>query len=111
MEENKEENKKESGKRINAMALICYIGFLCLIPLLKKEKNEFVKFHMNQGLVLFGFEAITWIFVMIAPILWALGNIAGIFWLVLSIIGIMNVIKEEKKELPVIGNLVGRIKI
>jgi uncharacterized membrane protein len=95
----------------NVMALICYIGLLCLIPLLNKTKDEFVKFHLKQGLVLFGGEVVTWVVVAVIPILWVFGNLVGIFWLVLSIIGIMNVVKNRKKEIPVLGKFAERIKV
>jgi len=100
--------KKE---KTNAMAILSYIGPLCLIPLLTKEKDEFVKFHAKQGLVLFAGEVITWIIVAIVPILWFLGNLVGIFWLVLSVIGIMNVVKKEKKEIPLVGKFAGKFKV
>ena len=98
-------------KETNTMALISYIGPLCLIPFLQKTQDEFVKFHMKQGMVIFAGELITWIIVAILPILWLLGNLVGIFWLVLSILGIMNVVKIEKKEIPLIGKFADKIKI
>jgi uncharacterized membrane protein len=95
----------------NVMAIISYIGPLCLIPLLTKESDEFVKFHAKQGLILFAGEVITWIVIAIIPILWLLGNLVGIFWLILSILGIINVVRNEKKEIPLIGKFAEKIKI
>ena len=95
----------------NLMALVSYIGPLCLIPVLTKEKNEFVKFHSRQGLVLFIVELATWIIFSIIPFLWFLGNLAGILWLILSIIGIINVAQNQKKEIPLIGKFADKIKI
>lgn len=92
-------------------AILSYIGLLCLIPFLTKEKDEFVKFHAKQGLILFAAEVTTWIIVSIIPMLWFLVNILGICWLVLSIIGIMNVVNKEQKKIPVIGNFADKIKI
>ncbi len=105
------EQLKSPKDKINIMALISYIGPLCLIPFLNKTQDEFVKFHLKQGLVLFASEVITWIIVAVVPILLILGNLAGIFWLVLSIIGIMNVVKNEKKEILLIGKLANKFKI
>jgi len=99
--------KKEQS---NIMAILSYIGFLCLIPILMKEKDEFVSFHARQGLVLFIGELATWIIVGIVPFLWFLANIIGILWLVLSIIGIMNILKKEKKEIPLVGKFAEKIK-
>ena len=50
--------KKEKGQK-NILAIISYIGILCLVPILMKEKDEFVKFHAKQGLVLFIVEVAT----------------------------------------------------
>lgn len=35
------------------MAVLAYIGFLFLIPLLAAPQSKFARFHTNQGLVLF----------------------------------------------------------
>jgi len=102
------EKKTESG--VNPLAIISYIGPLCLIPYLSKEKDEFVKFHVKQGLVLFIAEVATWAVVWIFPFLWFLMNLVSLAWLVLSIIGIINVVHKEKKELPIVGSLAGKIK-
>lgn len=95
----------------NIMALISYISFLCLVPILMKEKDEFVVFHYRQGVVLLIAELATWIIFSIIPSLWFLGNLAGILWLVLSIIGILNVLKNEKTEIPLIGKLAEKINL
>jgi len=104
--------KVETPKKasVNIMAIISYIGPLCLIPVLTKEKNEFVKFHAKQGLILFIGEIAAWLIVGLVPALWALVNLVNIIWLVLSIIGIINVTKGEKKEIPVIGQFAKQIK-
>jgi fumarate reductase subunit D len=114
MEETKQTSgvfQGESKKPTNVMALLSYIGPLCLIPILQKTQDDFVKFHAKQGLTIFAGEVITWIVVAIIPILWFFANIAGILWLVLSIIGIMNVVKNEKKEIPITGKFADKFKI
>lgn len=95
----------------NLMALISYLGVLCLIPILTKEKDEFVRFHAKQGLVLFIGEMVTWAVLIVLPFLWLVGNLLGLFWLILSVLGIINVIKKEKKEIPLVGQLAEKIKI
>lgn len=101
----------QQPSQINVMALISYIGPLCLIPLLTKEQDEFVRFHMKQGFVLFIMEVATSIILSIFPPLWVIGWVINVIWLVLSIIGIMNVAKNEKKELPLTGKYADRFKI
>ncbi|MFC1789738.1 DUF4870 domain-containing protein [Patescibacteria group bacterium] len=102
--------KTEEGQKINVIALISYLGPLCLIPILTQEKNEFVKFHAKQGLILFISEAIIWFFVALLPIFYIILWIFNIAWLVLSIIGIINVTKNKKKELPLIGKFAENLK-
>ena len=93
----------------NTMAVISYIGPLCLIPILSKEKDEFVRFHAKQGLVLFAGEVAIWAIFGLMPFFWYFANILGILWLVLSIIGIMNVMNKEKKELPLLGKFADKL--
>ena len=98
-----------------AMAVIAYIGILCLIPLLTGDykKSTFLKFHTNQGVVLF-ITNITllissWILAAIfgAMRLWVLiPFITTVVWigiLVLMILGIINAVNGVMKPLPVIG--------
>jgi len=107
----KEESKPKEKKIPNKLALMSYIGPLCLIPILTKEKDEFVKFHVGQGLILFICELTTWIILSVIPFLWFLSNFFGLLWFVLIIIGIMNVVNGQRKKLPLIGDFAGKIKI
>jgi len=102
------EKKTESG--VNPLAIISYIGPFCLIPYLSKEKDDFVKFHAKQGLVLFIFEVATWAISWVFPFLRFLMNLVSLVWLVFSIIGIINAINKQKKQLPFIGSFSGKIK-
>ena len=101
----------EKFKKTNLLALICYLGFFCLVPILIKEKDEFVKFHTKQGLALFVVEMVTCMVFGIVPIFWLFGGLLMLFWLVLNVIGITNVLNEEKKKLPVIGRFADKFNI
>jgi uncharacterized membrane protein len=97
------------------MAIIAYIGILCLIPILTGDykKSPFVKFHTNQGVVLF----ITWIawwfvslilgFIFRGFFLWALLALvnfaAWVGVIVLLVLGIINAANGKMKPLPLIG--------
>ncbi len=107
MEKIKQETKKE---QIKIMALISYIGILCLVPILTKEKDEFVLFHAKQGLILFICEAGTWMILAVIPFFFFMISLVGIVWLVLSLIGMVNVTKNLKQELPVIGQFADKFK-
>jgi uncharacterized membrane protein len=96
-------------------AILSYIGILFIVGLIADPKNERLKFHINQGIVLFITEIILWVAVAIItailgwiPIVgWILiGLITFAVWaaiLVLMILGIVNAAKGEEKPLPVIG--------
>jgi fumarate reductase subunit D len=107
-----EENKTSNG--VSVLAIISYIGPLCLIPFFTKEKDDFVKFHAKQGLVLFILEVIVYVVLRMLPFfwyMWNLMNIISLAWLVFGIVGIINVVNKRKKPLPIIGSLADKIKL
>ena len=53
MEEEKKVTTGASGSSENVYAILSYLWILCLIPVLMKKEDEFVKFHAKQGLMLF----------------------------------------------------------
>lgn len=84
------------------MGILCYLGILVVIPYLVCKDSKFVKFHMNQGLILL----VAGIICSVASFIPVLGLFAGVIELgifVLMIIGILNVVNGQAKELPVIG--------
>ncbi len=109
----KEETKIEEPKKekVSPLALLSYIGILCLIPLLVEKQDEFVKFHAKQGLVLFICELGTMLISWFPVIGWLFGFFFWILWVVLSITGIINVASGKKTPLPIIGQFADRFKI
>ncbi len=115
-------NDAEANKM---MAVLAYILFF--IPLLTgdQKKSPFVKFHANQGTVLFivmaAWGVVYWIITAILtaalfnPYTWTGGGlgfysvittILGLVWIVpavLCVIGIINAVTGKTKPLPVIG--------
>lgn len=88
------------------MAVLCYLGILWIVPLLTDHKNNpFVKFHINQGILL----TILWVAILIIGYIPYIGGviswIGGIAVFVLAIIGIINSVNMEQKPLPLIGTL------
>ena len=98
-------------------ALLCYLSILLFIPLLKKEKNEFVSYHVNQGLVLFIIEFIVGIVLAIlglilqfaSPILYNvllfIFAVFSLFFLICHVVGIINVCRHKQKKIPVFGEI------
>ena len=106
---------KGAGKN-KGMAVIAYILFF--IPLLTgaHKKSPFVKFHTNQGTVLFLFSVPLWIVTaivttilfrmssgLLAIVFGLLTPLVSIFILALLIIGIINAASGRMKRLPLIG--------
>ena len=103
-------NKKDVEDN-KILAIIAYLGILCLVPLLAKKDSKYASFHGKQGLVLL----IAWVLVnvvAVVPILgWLIalfGNLAG---LVLMVVGMINASQGEMKELPLIGVLAKKINL
>ncbi len=115
--------KENPGSQVNIMAIQSYLGPLCLVPLLTGEKDEFVKFHVRQGMVLFIAEVAIWLifyFVLSATTVgWStwgfysmLSMLQSLLYLgigILSVVGIVNVVNGQQKELPVVGKFAEKI--
>lgn len=82
------------------MAILAYLSWLILIPILVSPAKDspFVRFHVNQGLILF---IASFISGLLTPV--CIGVITGIICFVLMIIGIVNAANGQAKELPIIG--------
>ena len=92
-------------------ALIGYISFLCLVPLIMKRDNSFALFHGKQGLVLFIFEAGVCILKIIPVLGEFIFPIAFVVLGVLSLVGILKVLMNEYWEMPVIHELAQKISL
>lgn len=118
IEEKKVDNTGNSNQNDQSntilFSILSYIGILWLIPLLVEKNDKVVRFHVNQGIVLFIFDIIgsiavgilSAIFVFIPVISFLVVVIAplfGILCFILMIIGIVNAANKSEKPLPIIG--------
>jgi uncharacterized membrane protein len=91
------------------MAVVAYIIFF--IPLLTDTKNDpFVRYHVQQGLVLF----IGWLVAMVLswiPVIMLFGWLLHIGLFVLMILGIINAVNGKQVPLPLIGQFADMFKI
>ncbi len=99
------------SNKINPLAILSYINFLCLVPLFAAKDDEFATFHAKQGLTLFIVEIITLAIALIPVIGRTIAAIGWVAWIILSVLGIMNVLQGKKKELPFIGRYAKNWKI
>ena len=87
------------------MGILAYLGILVIIPLLISRHDEFVKFHIKQGLVVFCIEIVVWVVGWSFWPLWMVLNLVNLATFILAIIGIINVVHHQQKPLPIIGHL------
>ncbi|MCK5460500.1 hypothetical protein KAI58_00755 [Candidatus Gracilibacteria bacterium] len=96
------------GEKI--LSAIGYLSFLCILPLVLKEKSEFCQVHGKQGLIL----VILWLISMpirfVGDLImdgWFSGIVGFMYFLVICY-GIYSVFKG-KKELPVLGMIAKKL--
>lgn len=115
-----------------SIAWLSYLGIFLLIPMLARKTSAYCRYHVTQGVTFFAvslchtilyfiFSAIaraifppslkygfltyyyspSWAMVLVTII----GSIISIGFCVLAVIGIVNAVKGEEKELPIIGKI------
>ena len=85
------------------MAFLSYLWIFFIVPLIAASNSPYAKFHANQGLLLFLFDVVIAIVAMIPVVGWIISAVGAAMVLILRIIGIVNSLKGEAKELPLIG--------
>ncbi len=100
-----------AGNNRMLMGILAYIGILVVIPYLLAKNDPFVKFHIRQGLVLVVIELAVWVLGMVMWILIPVLGLVNIAMLVFSIIGIVNVVQNQEKELPFLGQFAKHFNI
>lgn len=100
--EGREAFRPEDIARNKGMGVLAYLGLLVLIPIFAAKESAFARFHANQGLVLLVCEFAFWI---VGKVFDFVGTLGGIFTFVLAVIGIINAVRGQAKELPVVGRV------
>jgi fumarate reductase subunit D len=107
-----EVKKQESGMKVtkdNVYAILAYMWVLCLIPVLMKKDDPFVRFHARQGLMLFIIEVALGI-IGIVPFLGVIiSQIGGLVCLVVSVLAIIQVLKGNQWKIPYVGDWAEKI--
>lgn len=103
---------RSGGKPNTVMAIIAYILFF--VPLLTGDakKDDYVKYHTKQGLVLFLLVVLVNIIDWVMPFYfwWTISRLLSLGVLVLFIIGIVNAANGKKAPLPIIGGFADAFK-
>src|SRR3989338_243662 len=105
----KTSSKQSSSSNIEGSVMACSILSYLVIGVIwyfvdeNMRKNEFVKYHAKQGLMLIIASIVFSIISTIPLIGWTISWILEIILLVWLILGIVNVVNHQKKPLFVIG--------
>lgn len=103
-----EEKEIQEGK---ILAVIGYLGILCIVPLLLKKENKFAFYHGKQGLVLFIVEVAAFILSVIpflGPLVLRLAFfVCGLF----SLWGIIQSLLGNYSRLFLVSDIADKITI
>lgn len=92
----------QQGVRIRILAVMSYLGILCMVPLILNRDDRYVYFHTKQGLVLWIWSVIA-MFVLFIPGIGKIIFSASIMAiLLLSLIGLVSVLLGKAWRLPVV---------
>jgi uncharacterized membrane protein len=85
------------------MGILAYIIFF--VPLIagNYKTSEYVKFHTNQGTILWIIGFAAGIIALIPVLGWIVAPIVSLVVMVLAIMGLVSAFKTEAKPLPIIG--------
>ena len=95
---------RQNIRRSSRLSLLSYFGILFLIPLILHNDDPFARFHANQGLVLFLFEAAVNIAAGLIPLGGLVRLAGGIVTVLCMIRGVRSVLAGRMDKLPVIGD-------
>lgn len=108
--------RPEDVEENKLFCILSYLGILCLIPLLSGNKSPYLRFHVNQGLVLFLSAIILNMARALLAGLWIFGKLdsfvvsplftfMNVLVFALTVIGIANAVRGKAAELPLIGKI------
>jgi uncharacterized membrane protein len=105
------------------LAAVCYLSLLVFIPILSRNKTEFLARHCRQGFSLFFAEVVGLLLLMgvdasigripiLGLIISILLNLAiFLIFLMLSVIGFIKALSGEEWRLPVLDDFAQRVPI
>lgn len=92
-----------------ATGIVAYLTWIGLLVAYLAGDREGAKFHLNQALVLWIVQIVCnlvlGILVYFVPLLAIVNGVVSIVLFVFWILGLVHAIKEEEKELPLIGQI------
>jgi len=104
-------NPQKASDNTLLFGILSYLGPLVIISYAMAKDNPTVKFHVKQGLAVFGLEVIVWLLGSLMWQLWILLNLINLFTIILSVIGIINASQNKQKMLPLVGQFANGFNI
>lgn len=86
------------------MAILSYLGFLVIIPILQAKDSAYIRHHINQGIVLIGICFALNILSFIPGLGGIIGLVAGVVFFVGAGFNILNVVQGKVLKVPVLSN-------
>ena len=83
--------------------IVAYLTWIGLLVAFLAGDKEGAKFHLNQALVIAIANIILAVLGRVPVVGWLISIVGGIFLFVCWIIGLVAAIKEEEKEVPLLG--------
>jgi uncharacterized membrane protein len=88
---------------VRLLGAIAYLGVFCLIPLIIKSKNDFIRFHARQGLILFLAEIIFTLILIIPFFGWLISLLGWFVCGLVSITAIIKTLQGKSWKIPVLN--------
>ena len=91
-------DNRSVSRRVRFSAALCYVSVLILIPACtQSRKDDFVKFHLNQGLVVLALA------VSLLPYCGELGLTLTLLVDALSLVGLVQALRGYMTPLPLVS--------
>jgi fumarate reductase subunit D len=95
--------------RSRLLALLSYLGVLCLVPMVFNKDDAYVDFHARQGLVLWVWGVLS-IFALYLPGLGSYVFSVSYFMIaMLGLFGVVSVLFNKAWEIPVIASIARKL--
>ena len=113
----------EATIRDRWLGAVCYLSVFVFLPILRRQRSEFVAAHCRQGFVLLFAEVVlgllVWVLESAFQVVPVLGVLVSLvlnlaYWLLfigISVLGFVKALSGEKFEIPGLEDLAARVPV